>query len=225
MLHTGNDDNRLLQILVGDRFGATPLNSLAAIRAERRERARPLAASLDLGPSDRVLELGSGCGWAALELAPRVAEYHCADVQEEFLRFAGMELRGVDNVHMHKMAYGDFKGLHSLGITKSLAMDVFTQFNLHDHAIYLREVYELLPVDGWFYFNYLNADFLNVRTNAKFLRHNRLFAEDRTQFPLLTHWTSARTMRDIARDIGFAVQASEESPEHSWMVLRKASGS
>ena len=59
--------------------------------------------ALRLGPEDKVLEVGSGSGYAAAILSRIVSEVHAVERHEELVQYAQERLDeiGYDNVHVH----------------------------------------------------------------------------------------------------------------------------
>jgi protein-L-isoaspartate(D-aspartate) O-methyltransferase len=62
-----------------------------------------MAGALDLAPSDRVLEVGAGSGYAAAVLGRLAAEVHAVEIREALARRAAENVAraGCDNVHVH----------------------------------------------------------------------------------------------------------------------------
>lgn len=61
-----------------------------------------MVAAAEVGPEDRVLEIGTGSGYGAAVLAELAAEVHTVERREEFVESARRRLRelGYDNVHV-----------------------------------------------------------------------------------------------------------------------------
>jgi protein-L-isoaspartate(D-aspartate) O-methyltransferase len=70
-----------------------------------------MAAALELGPADRVLEIGTGSGYAAAVLSRIAGEVYTVERHEELARVASRRLRGLgfDNVRSF-MAMGRSAG-------------------------------------------------------------------------------------------------------------------
>lgn len=209
--------NRMLKIIVGSRYGERPIESLSEIRAENIKRTGDALDDLRLEASDRVLDLGCGCGWASRVVSSVGARYWGVDLDPNFIAWAREETEETPNLSFHSIEHGDLSGFRGLGINKVFALNVFSQFNLYDFAVYLKAVRDLLD-DGFFYFNFMNAEKLNHTTDPKFLRHLALYREDRSQISKLLQWHSPRTILGFAETIGFRVEFFHSEDE--WVMLR-----
>lgn len=213
--------DRLLKIIVGSRFGDSPSLHLSSIRNEKHDRARGVADLLDLQDTDHVLEIGGGCGWSAQILAPPVAKYVLTDISEAFVEYAKSETADLPQVQVEVMNYGKISQYKNLLPTVIVALDVFTQFSFYDYVIYLKGISETLTPGGRCYFNFMNSQFLNVKTNEKLLRHEELFLKDPQSAPLLLHWMEPACIERMLKDLHLEILKSHLSDNHSWYLVSK----
>jgi cyclopropane fatty-acyl-phospholipid synthase-like methyltransferase len=104
------DDPRQLIHESGSR-GADDSARLAHIVETRTRRAQEVATRLQLGPGDRVLDLGSGLGVTANALAPLVRRIVCADISSSFLDQCRLRNHGVPNFEPVLIDYADLSAV------------------------------------------------------------------------------------------------------------------
>ncbi|MGH9741969.1 MAG: class I SAM-dependent methyltransferase, partial [Candidatus Acidiferrum sp.] len=112
-----NDRRKLLYALVGYDFGPEPEKKLDEIRAYKLNEANFLIDALKPEPTDRILDLGSGCGFVARAFAPLCERVHCVDISGEFLDFCKAELSEFSNVEFRQMEFAQLGFLTGRGIT------------------------------------------------------------------------------------------------------------
>lgn len=82
------DLHNMLVSLIGYRFGDRPEERIDEIRAERAAYARSFIRLAGIGTSDRVLDLGSGCGFGTTEIARHAGSVLACDISPAFLAWA-----------------------------------------------------------------------------------------------------------------------------------------
>ena len=73
-------ERELLISVVGFAYGPEPEKRIEEIRRDRKVHAERIAGFLDLGPNDIVVDFGSGVGFIAEWIAPRVRQLLCLDI-------------------------------------------------------------------------------------------------------------------------------------------------
>src|SRR4051812_11558502 len=100
-------DRELVISVVGLAYGHEPEKRIDDIRRDRRTHAERIMSFLDAGPNDVVVDFGSGVGFIAEWIAPRVRQVLCLDIGEHHLDYARRHLAGHSNVEFHLISYGD----------------------------------------------------------------------------------------------------------------------
>ncbi len=198
-----NDRKKLLHALVGNDFGPDPERRLDEIRAYKLNESRFLLEALSPEPEDRILDLGSGCGFVARAFVPFCERVFCVDISGEFLAFCKEELREFPNVEFHQMEFGKLGFLAGARINKAYSNAVFIHFNLFDMVLYFKQLMEVLEPGGMFVFGMSDTDCLNIATDRYFGAVLDKYKDCRRE-PTLMFWNSAAAVCAAARAIGFA---------------------
>lgn len=141
-----------LRATVGFRHGEDPVANLERIRAERRDLALDIFRKLNLSAKSRGLDLGSGPGFIASELAPRIAELHCADVSASFLELARAECGHLPNVRFHHIPPGLLPDLEPGSLDFIFSHAVFIHLSFAEIKAYLAGAARLLKRGGRLHF-------------------------------------------------------------------------
>src|SRR5262245_37617482 len=102
------DLKHMLDAMIGRDYGDDPVLALDKIRSERKRIADFVDSFLHFDRNDIVVDLGSGTGFVARHIAPRVKHVHCMDISKDFAAFCAKELEEFANVSVHLMDYADF---------------------------------------------------------------------------------------------------------------------
>jgi ubiquinone/menaquinone biosynthesis C-methylase UbiE len=118
--------------------------------------ARQVAAALDLSPTDQVLELGCGVGRIGLEIAPKVARWHGADISANMIEVARNRLAQVGNAGFTELKRSRLDGLADASFDKAYSVAVFIHMDKEDMYLYLEELARVLKPGGVLYFDTWN---------------------------------------------------------------------
>lgn len=200
-----NDRRRLLYGLVGYDFGLEPETKLDEIRAYKLNEAKFLIDALKPQPTDRILDLGSGCGFIARAFAPLCEQLFCVDISSEFLDFCRDELREFSNVRFQQVEFAKLGALAGARINKGYANAVFIHFNFFDIVLYLRELFAVLEPGAQFVFGMSDTDCLDIDGDRYFGPVLKEYSGNRRD-PTLMHWNSASAVCAAAVKVGFTAK-------------------
>jgi cyclopropane fatty-acyl-phospholipid synthase-like methyltransferase len=189
-------------------FGIHP-SDISLIAQSRYDRADRIAQLIGLEPRDVVLDLGSGMGFMAERLAPRVHWLHCADVSATYMEDCRKRVGHMRNVETNVVPYGDLSALEAKGVSKAYSALLFIHFNFYDLTYYLREVNRILNMGGLFFFDFNDGD--NFRYDNpldSFNSHIEDYRKRRLEWVFgCMQMSSGTTLRTILPQIGFEIVA------------------
>lgn len=214
------DRQKLLYALIGYDFGPDPESKLDEIRASKLHEAQFLIQALAPQPSDRVLDLGSGCGFIARAFAPLCQRLFCVDISSEFLAFCKDELRAFPNVEFQQMEFAKLDFLAGARINKAYSNAVFIHFNLFDIVLYLRQLLAILEPGGRFVFSMSDTDCLDILADRYFAPMLDEYARHR-QPATLMNWNSASAVCLTAAKIGFTARILWRGNGSAMVLLEK----
>jgi len=202
------DFRDMLIALIGFRFGTEPENHLPEIREERQKYAGQFLRMVDVGPEDRVLELGSGCGFGTRAVALRAKKVVACDISEAYLSYARQELKELDNIEFHHVKSRDLSTIPENSIDKVVSISVFIHFNIYDIYLYLMEFKRILRSKGKVVFDFADSHRLagGIRSQNlidQFLEHAPYYKEEPSNLPGLVQWNSAKGIKGAAKLAGF----------------------
>jgi ubiquinone/menaquinone biosynthesis C-methylase UbiE len=148
--------------LIGKGYGENPAESVDKILRDKQIIADVIVNQLGLQSSQTVLDMGSGPGWVARSLAPRVRHLHCCDISESFLRLARRECAGVDNISFHQIKPGVLGEFRNDSIDAIYSLNVFIHMNLYQVSIYLKEFSRVLKPGGKVWLDFAGDDVLTA---------------------------------------------------------------
>jgi cyclopropane fatty-acyl-phospholipid synthase-like methyltransferase len=210
----------LLLLYVGKTHGENPSQCIDKIRAAKQSEAANIVSMLPLGSNDIVVDLGSGCGFIAKEIAPLVNTLHCVDVSKSFLDYCKVELSGLSNVRYHHIEYSNLTQLPVNEITKIYALALFIHFNLYDIYHYLKSIYMILSPGGKLLFDFLDDKTLNIEDDV-WIRHSARYLADQSNFFTNIYYNNEDSVINIAKQIGFSVSMIKHTDQQCWLVLDK----
>ena len=211
-VHLDKEDLRAMLVsLIGDRFGECPEERLDEIREERSRYAGKFIRLARIRPSDRVLELGSGCGFGTTAVAARACEVIACDISPAYLEFARQECARLRNVYFLQITNRDLSSIENHSVDVVVSMAVFIHLNLYDIHQYFQEFRRVLKPGGRVAIDFadMNRLFSRVPNRSQdqlFLSHAEFYRNDPTAISGLVQWNSARGIKGIAKNAGFRFQ-------------------
>ena len=205
---------------VGKTYGENPLDKVDKIRSTKAHEANNIIELLSLTSSDTVVDLGSGCGFIARALAPKVNKLYCLDISEDFLNYCKQETQHNNNVECYLVEYADLSPLANHNITAIYATALFIHFNLYDVYHYINACYNCLPTGGRLMFDFLNSQKLDI-TNDTFKRHSAAYLNDISVLSTCTYHNHPETVEKIYTQIGFKLLKTKIENNHYFVVLEK----
>lgn len=185
-------------------------NDLDQLKIAKAEESNYIADYLNLNKDSNVLDLGSGLGYIAHNIAPKVGHLYCADISKTFLRETLHQIKDYNNVSCDLIKYGDLSKFKNLDAVYCMA--VFIHFNLYDISIYLEEVYKTLKAGGSFLFDYYDIDHFQ-HNNERFIKHKERYKHDRQCVFTNINFNSTRAILNICKDIGFTIECKRNGDQ------------
>jgi ubiquinone/menaquinone biosynthesis C-methylase UbiE len=217
MTHIDDDKlNHLLNLTVGMTSGPQPIDQLQQIRQLKLYESQRIKKYLLLRKSDQVMDLGSGPGFIADNLAEAVDHIHCVDINSDFIQLAKETLGARSNITYHVTEHGRLNTLPL--VTAIYANQVFFQFNLYDIYQYLIECYNVLTNKGRMIFEIVNDEHLDVSSDT-WQCQNKSYQTKPMQ--RTTTYNNKNTVIRIIQQIGFDLIKTFDDREHTYFVIIK----
>jgi cyclopropane fatty-acyl-phospholipid synthase-like methyltransferase len=213
-----SDINGLLRLLVGQEYGQGTVADLDDIVQNKYYEAQNIIRQMALTRFDRVIDLGSGCGFIANHIAGSVQSLQCVDISGSFLDYARQINQTHPNVSYHQISYADMSNLASVTAIYSVA--VFIHFNLYDCYLYLQQCYNRLRPQGRMLFDILNDACIDI-TLPRWQRHSARYLQDRDCTFINVHYNNPAAVMDIARQVGFSIVSTRDERDQTFVLLRK----
>jgi cyclopropane fatty-acyl-phospholipid synthase-like methyltransferase len=205
---------------VGKTYGENPLDNVAEIRNAKTYEADNIVKLLSLTKTDTVVDLGSGCGFIARALAPKVKKLYCLDISQDFLNYCKQETHQNNNVECHVIGYANFAPLNNQPINAIYATALFIHFNLYDMYHYIKACYDCLAPGGRLLFDFLNLQRLNIEDDT-FKRHATAYLNNREELFVCIYYNHPDAVEKIYTQIGFKLSHTKIENNHCFVVLEK----
>jgi cyclopropane fatty-acyl-phospholipid synthase-like methyltransferase len=140
-----------------DKKASSPKGAIAAVDGSTSEEvlqhtgrwsANQVRQALDIGPQDRVLELGCGVGRIGRELAPHCAHWTGADISPRMISHAQQRLNGAGNTSFHQLSRSSLDMIGDGEIDKAYSIAVFCHMDKEDLYLYLRDLNRVVRPGG-----------------------------------------------------------------------------
>jgi SAM-dependent methyltransferase len=140
-----------------NRQASSPESAISAVDGSQSEdvvqhtgrwSAEQVRAALDIGPNDRVLELGCGIGRIGRELAPRCRHWTGVDISENMIAYAGQRMAELENVTFHQLQRSSLEMLEDDSIDKAYSIAVFCHMDKEDLYLYMQELNRVVRPGG-----------------------------------------------------------------------------
>ena len=126
------------------------------IRRNGQLTAEFLRQVLDIGPEDRVLEIGCGVARIGRELAPYCKEWHGADISGNMVRYAAERTRDVPNVFLHELPESSLSIFADNSFDCVYCTIVFMHLDKLEMFTYMLDAFRVLKPGGRAYFDTYN---------------------------------------------------------------------
>ena len=123
------------------------------IRSNGQLTAAFLREVLEIGPDDRVLEIGCGVARIGRELAPHCGEWHGADISGNMIAYAAKRTEGMPNVHLYEQPDNTLSIFPDNYFDCVYCTIVFMHVDKLEMFTYLRESFRVLKPGGRAYFD------------------------------------------------------------------------
>lgn len=115
-----------------------------------------LREALEIGPQDRVLEIGCGVARIGRELAPYCGEWHGADISGNMIAYAAKRTEGMSNVYLHEQPDNTLSIFPDNYFDCVYCTIVFMHLDKLEMFTYLAESFRVLKPGGRAYFDTYN---------------------------------------------------------------------
>jgi len=220
------DDDKKRRLALGVAGVKDGENDDEAVVKSRHARLSEVSTRLALTRNDRVIDLGSGMGYLAEVVAPKVRSLVCVDISSSFLERAKARHaeKSLQNVEYVLTEYADFSKQIQQRATKIYSLLLFIHFNDFDFIYYLVECNRVLEPGGLLYFDMNDGDRFKLQDPAdSFNRHIPLYKPNRVNWIFgCMHLGSLTMLRNIAPQVGFQVETTWfGTTSFSHVLLRK----
>ncbi len=218
------DDVRNILIgLIGHDFGDAPELRVDEIRESRKAYASHFCKLVELKSSDRVVDLGSGCGFGTYWISQQAREVIACDISDAYLQFAAKQCEDRDNIAFNKIQNTDLGFIADETIDKIISMSVFIHMNEYDIFHYFREFSRILKHNGLVCIDFADGDSLNFLKPGEpekwFKKAAEIYAEKGSDLSGLMNWNSEATIINMAEASGL----EKVRRQHDILVLKKTS--
>jgi ubiquinone/menaquinone biosynthesis C-methylase UbiE len=197
-----NNEQEMLNYLVGFSYGPNPAEKMAEIRQEKKSNADFLVDWLELRSSDHVLEIGSGCGLISQFIAQKVEHLHCCDISQSFLDAAQKECAALNNISFHKTTSGSLGFLEDNSIDAAYSYNVFIHMQLFDIYLYLKELHRVMKPGANVWFDAAVTEGFRTEIPQIFIDMAEEHRQNPKALPGLMKWHSRSAIIALAKKCG-----------------------
>jgi ubiquinone/menaquinone biosynthesis C-methylase UbiE len=140
--------------VAGEPFGRPATEE--TLSAHGKDTAEIIKKALDIGPEDRVLEVGVGVGRIAEHIAPACRTFIGTDISENMITIASQRLKGLDNAEFFVTLKSDLAVFEDNSFDKAYFQVVLIHLDREDAFHYLRETARVLAPGGRAWFQFYN---------------------------------------------------------------------
>jgi len=174
--------------------------------------------------ADRVLDLGSGCGFGTAAISRHANNVIACDISPAYLEFARRECAGLGNVQFQAITSHDLSPVDDHSVDTVISMAVFIHLNLYDIYLYFKEFSRILKPGGKVLIDFADMNRLfsripNRSQNQQFLSHSVFYRNDPSALAGLVQWNAARGISPLP----LYYLSHDSNPEFVLLLLR-ASG-
>lgn len=138
--------------VAGKPFGEMPTEE--SLSEHGKATAEAILRTLEIGPSDSVLEVGVGVGRIAEHIAPSCRHFTGLDISTNMIKLARERLKNFSNITLLAHQQSDLSPFPDAAFTRIFFQVVLIHLDREDAFHYLRESYRVLSAGGrgWFQF-------------------------------------------------------------------------
>lgn len=148
--------NDLSATSTGANFYVCCIDDEDDIRSNGELTTQFLRQALNIGPTDRVLEIGCGVARIGRELAPYCGEWHGSDISGNMLAYAAQRTAGMSNVYLHELPEASLSIFPDNYFDRVYCTIVFMHLDKPEVFNYIRETLRVLKPGGSAYFDTYN---------------------------------------------------------------------
>lgn len=174
-------------------------------KKRRKGMAKEIISLLNITNDDTVLDLGSGMGLIAKEIAMKVKEIYCMDISKSFLKIAEQECGQLQNIHFKFITADTFKHFKNY-FTKIYSTGVFIHLNLYQIYEYFKIFKDALKKAGLVYIDIYDTDHL-IENIERFLgmAHHYHIGKAYKHFEPFTVWNDTKAVVFLAEYNGLSL--------------------
>jgi cyclopropane fatty-acyl-phospholipid synthase-like methyltransferase len=215
-----NKIDNLLNLWVGEQYGKSPVDNIELIRESKSHEANNIVNLLSLNKQHTVIDLGSGGGFIANSIAPKVKTLYCLDISKDFLEYCRRETSQQKNVECYLINYANLNSVIEQPVDAIYSVAVFIHFNLYDVFHYLKACFDCLKPGGKLLFDFYNIEKLNIHDKT-FIKHTSQYLAAPGNLASYVYYNHPATLHQIYSQIGFKLVETKEEDKHVFLVLEK----
>jgi len=190
--------------------------SEAEYKKDRSRRAEELERMLDLKPSHRLFEIGSGDGTVAKLLATKCSRIDCTDISESFLAEARKTCNECTNIRFYHIGTDYLSFLLPASYDSGYSLGTFIHMNPYEAFHYLCSIHEILKPGGNFYFD---ACTLGEQTVEIFREHAGIYKLKRDSLSGLLNYNGPEIWRALAVEANLKILHLSPPLITGWMKV------